>query len=83
MIPMRQNEHDAVRLAGQLYAECEAIIEDGETREADLTELRIHIHAIQHAIMAQSAARTFPRLYRLLGQTVEEDSTPGVGADHT
>jgi hypothetical protein len=40
------------------------------TREADLAELRVKIHDIQHTIMAQVAAREHPDELRLMGEVV-------------
>ena len=66
-------EHDAVSMAGDLWGLLCTITLDGPSREADLHELVIHIHAIQHAVMANAAARAYPDLYRPLGG----DSPPG------
>jgi hypothetical protein len=69
---LTQEEHDVVQLAGELWGEICRVIPDGPTREADLRELIIHIHAIQHAVMANAAARAYPDAYRPLGLTIEE-----------
>jgi hypothetical protein len=45
----------------------------GLTREADLHELVVHIHAIQHAFMSNAAARAYPTEYRRLGSTLREE----------
>ena len=60
-------EHDAVAMAGDLWGLLCAITIDGPSRTADLQELIHHIHAIQHTVMAQAAARAYPELYRPLG----------------
>lgn len=63
-------EHAVVEQAGALWAAiCEAI-PDGPTRDADLRELIAHVHAIQHAVMANAAARAYPDRYRALGLIV-------------
>lgn len=64
------DERMAILQAGDLWATLCRIVGDDRTREADLGELVIHIHAIQHAVMAQAAARAYPDLYRLLGATL-------------
>lgn len=60
-------EQKALGLTGDLARLLDLIVAAGETRPADLTELHAHIHAIQHAIMSQAAARAYPLLYRPLG----------------
>ena len=64
---------DAERRALDLTAELmqllsAEVIGDGPQREQDLSEAALRIHAVQHMIMAQSAARAHPDLYRLLGE---------------
>jgi hypothetical protein len=61
-------EQVALELSGTLAAAVADIIGRGPTRAADLAEATLHIHAIQHMIMSQSAARAHPDLYRLLGE---------------
>lgn len=39
----------------------------GDARAGDLSELALHIHALQNAVLAQAAARQYPDQYRLLG----------------
>jgi hypothetical protein len=63
---------DAERRALELTAElmrwlADEVIGDGPEREADLREVAHRVHAVQHMIMAQSAARAHPELYRPLG----------------
>ncbi|MEV4271953.1 hypothetical protein [Micromonospora aurantiaca (nom. illeg.)] len=60
-------EHTAMDLTAQLWNTLSAIAGDGPARSGDLAELATHIHAIQHAIMAQAAARAHPDRYRLMG----------------
>jgi hypothetical protein len=65
------DEHRAIQQAGVLWGTLCAVVADGPTRTADLAELIVHVHAIQHAVMAQAAARAHPDLYRLLGSTLD------------
>lgn len=65
-------EQAAVQKAGDLWGDLCAIVGDGPTRDADLHELIVHIHAIQHAVMAQAAARVYPSTFRLLGERLNE-----------
>lgn len=67
------DEHRAVELAGELWNQlCKVVGDsaDAETQHADLRELIVHVHAIQHAVMSQAAARAYPDLYRRLGSTL-------------
>lgn len=73
-------EHQAVTVAGNLYTMLLDVVANGLTREQDLQELRGHIHAIQHAIMAQAAAREYPDMYRLLGKIITPVAERPVGA---
>jgi hypothetical protein len=50
----------------------------GPSREGDMAEFVTWIHAIQHTIMAQAAARAYPGEFRLLGEVISrEDPPPG------
>lgn len=74
---LTDDEHRAIRQAGTLWNTLCRTVQDGPSRDGDLAELRIHVHAIQHAIMAQAAARAYPSLYRPLGGTLQETSDHG------
>ena len=63
-------EHEVIRIAADLWNAMCSAIPDGPTREADLAELIQHIHAIQHAFLANAAARAYPDTYRRLGGTL-------------
>ena len=66
-------EHAVVRRAGELWnAICAAV--EGPTRDADLRELVPHVHAIQHAFMANAAARAYPETYRRLGSSLRTET---------
>lgn len=45
---------------------------DGPTATHDWAEILPHLHALQQAVMAQAAARTYPTKYRPLGGTRDE-----------
>lgn len=62
----------AVGLAAELANTLSLIVDQGRTRVHDLNELLAHVHAIQHAVMAQAAARAYPDRFRLLGGTLHE-----------
>ena len=68
---LTSHEHQAISDAGHLYTLiATSIIAHGSTREDDLAEIRAAIHVIQHAVMAQAAARLYPERYRLLGDVI-------------
>jgi hypothetical protein len=45
---------------------------DQHIASRDLDELIVHVHAIQHAIMANAAARAYPDQLRRLGARIPE-----------
>lgn len=65
------DERRAVELLADLSRLFGRIVGDGSTRQDDLYELTASIHVLQNAVLAQSAARAYPELYRLLGGTVQ------------
>jgi hypothetical protein len=70
---LTKNEHEAMDKTVDLVEHMVLhVIGSGDTRTADINEFVLHIHAIQRMIMAQSAARQYPDLYRRLGETVGE-----------
>jgi hypothetical protein len=52
------------------------VVGNGSTRERDLAEAAVHLHALQQMVLAQAAARAYPDLYRLAGETVRTDNPP-------
>lgn len=65
------DEREAVRLAGELYSFIrDRVCGDGPTRDDDLAEVRAAVHHVQHAVMAQAAARLHPGEFRLMGEEV-------------
>lgn len=71
---LTDDEHKAIELAGELWGLLCRIVGHGRSAAADLSEACTHIHALQHAIMAQAAARAYPDRYRLLGGTIASTS---------
>jgi hypothetical protein len=67
-------EQRALEVTAELTNLLNSIIGDGPTREQDLSEMCLHVHYIQHAIMAQAAARAYPDLYRKLGEPARADA---------
>lgn len=65
---LTEAEHRAMDLTVELVNLLASdIITDGRSRTGDLNELIRHIHAIQHTVLSQAAARAYPNRYRLLG----------------
>lgn len=64
-------EHRCMRLTAELWnLLCGDVVGLDVSRFGDLRELCDHIHAIQHAVLSQAAARAYPDLYRPLGGTL-------------
>ncbi len=64
---MTEDEHAAMKLTADLANALHRIIGKGGQAEHDWAEAAQRIHAIQHTILAQAAARAYPDLYRPLG----------------
>ena len=71
------DEHELVRDLGRCWNRLCRIIGAEGTRAADLAEMCSHFHALQNAVLAQAAARAYPTVYRLLGETFVEQETKG------
>ena len=68
--PLTVDERGAIELLGEVATIfSHRIVGNGPTREPDIAEFFSHVHDLQHAIMAQAAARTYG--YRLLGQAFD------------
>lgn len=63
-------EHHAMRLTADLHRAICGIAGDAGTRDNDLHESVLHIHALQNMILAQAAGRAYPDRYRLMGETL-------------
>lgn len=70
---LTEADHRALSLTVELWnVLCRDVVGAGRSRAGDLGELCGHIHAIQHAVLSQAAARAYPDLYRLLGGELTE-----------
>jgi hypothetical protein len=67
---LTDDELHALDLTADLANAVSRIIGGERTGAHDWAEMAAHIHCIQHAIMAQAAARAYPDRFRLLGGTV-------------
>jgi len=68
---LTDSEQRAMEFTVALWKELGEVVGTGPSRAGDLRELVVHIHAIQHAVMSQAAARAYPDRYRLLGGTLD------------
>lgn len=66
------DEHEALRLSGQLSILIRRICGTGRIADEDFNELAAPIHVLQRTIGSQAAARAYPYRYRLLGAKVLE-----------
>jgi len=69
---LTEQEREVVKMAGDLWNALCGVVGRGSTREEDCREMVAHVHALQHAVMAQAAARAYPQVYRLLGDSLRE-----------
>ena len=68
---LTETERLTIRTLGNVWNAICVIVEDGPSRDSDLNEAVLHIHALQHMIMANAAARAFPAGFRRLGAVIE------------
>lgn len=71
-------ELEVMDLTVQLFGGLQKIIVDGPSSDADIAEMVHHVHAIQRAVLAQSAARVYPDKFRLLGSTIGDGCPLGL-----
>lgn len=64
-------ERKVIQHLGLIWNDLCHIVGPGATREYDLDEAVVHIHALQHMVMAQAAARAYPAEFRLLGKLID------------
>lgn len=69
---LTEREKTISTIMGEVWGDICAVVGDGPTRDADLAELIVHVHAIQRSMMSQAAARMYPSEFRLLGETIRE-----------
>lgn len=77
------SELEAMDLTCRLMDAFSVIIANGPQRYNDKNEVVVKIHALQHMIMSQAAARAHPTKFRLLGKAlrdINEEEGPFDGA---
>lgn len=75
MPSLTEAEHRVVALLAEAYTlYAQEVVAVGPTRSHDLGEFGARTHDLQHAVMAQAAARAYPDLYRLAGGTLQRTS---------
>lgn len=65
-------EHGAMTAIADASRAVVAIIGTAGPAERDRLEVLIHVHALQTFVMAQAAARAYPDLYRLAGESLPQ-----------
>lgn len=65
---LTEDEFSVLTLTARVANLLSQVVDYGPTRVNDLNELLVYVHNIQHAVMAQAAARAYPERFRLLGQ---------------
>lgn len=61
-------ELEAVDKISEAYRAVSFLMGTEASRAGDVAELVFHIHALQNMVLAQAAARAYPRRFRLLGK---------------
>lgn len=69
---LTDDERRALKMTADLANLFGTIVGQGRPRPYDLAEIVGHIHALQHMLLAQAAARAYPSEYRLLGVGLDE-----------
>jgi hypothetical protein len=64
-------------LASAMEVYARDVVVGGRTYERDVAEFAVALHVLQNMVLAQAAARAYPRRYRLAGLSVV-DRTDGV-----
>lgn len=70
---LTDDEHAVMKTTADLWNGLCKITGRDQTRNADLAEACAHVHAIQHMVLAQAAARAYPDQYRLLGESLHTE----------
>lgn len=68
--PLTVDEHRLLDMISDVFNLFTAITGRGLSRDGDMIEIAHHVHALQDMVLAQAAARAYPRRYRLLGEMV-------------
>ena len=70
---LTDDEHYAMDLTADLANILQrSVIGNGSQWKNDWSEAALQIHALQHTILRQAAARAYPDRYRLLGYAIGE-----------
>jgi hypothetical protein len=64
-------EHKVMASLADLFGSISSMCGSSITRQQDMLEVTMHVHALQRIVLSQAAARAYPEEYRLLGETVE------------
>lgn len=68
---LTNEEHALVKALADVWQRFNVMVGHTRTRESDLGEIAVHVHALQNVVLAQAAARAYPERYRLAGGVIE------------
>jgi hypothetical protein len=68
---LTEDERLCVKKLGEAWNLLCRIAGHEATRDPDLNELVVHVHALQNAVLAQAAGRAYPSEFRLLGERLQ------------
>jgi hypothetical protein len=74
-------ERKALKMTGELANLVHREVITGPQAANDWNEFAMRIHAVQHMIMAQAAARAYPDEFRLLGNAIPPHSGRAQGGN--
>lgn len=66
---LTKQEKSLVDKLGNLQDEFFYIMDNGETRDDDMSEVLFLIHSLQARVLSNAASRRYPKLFRKLGET--------------
>lgn len=68
---LTEDERLCVKKLGEAWNLLCRVVGNEATRDPDLSELVVHVHALQNAVLAQAAGRAYPGEFRLLGERLQ------------
>lgn len=70
-----EQEREIISLLARIYNLFGEVTAAGPSRDGDMNEVALHVHALQRMAMSQAAARLFPSEFRVLGGTLAAEET--------
>lgn len=65
-----EQEREIISLLARTYNLFNEVVVDGPSRDGDMNEVALYVHALQRMALGQAAARLFPSEFRVLGGTL-------------